>query len=154
MDGQNAQLFDFYQVNYHLIVKYICLCLIDTDIIVMIIVILIQLTNDYPTILTGDNIWIIGIAQEPSTRDYYLVFYYDLNAILSRYIRITSTRIMQYNDFYEIEEIGSGGYGTVYTAKHKIDEYPIKYEERVVLKRFKNIDKNAELFINEVSIHV
>jgi serine/threonine protein kinase len=54
---------------------------------------------------------------------------------------------------YEIEEIGSGGYGTVYTAKHKIDKGRIQYDERVVLKKFKNIDKNAELFIYEVSIH-
>ena len=60
---------------------------------------------------------------------------------------------MQYDDFYEIEEIGSGGYGTVYTAKHKIDTYPLKHHKRVALKKFKNIDKNAELFINEVSIH-
>ena len=26
---------------------------------------------------------------------------------------------MQYNDFYELKEIGTGGYGTVYTAKYK-----------------------------------
>ena len=59
---------------------------------------------------------------------------------------------MQYDDFYEIKEIGSGGYGTVYTAKYK---KPLKYymSEKVVLKKFKNIDKNAELFISEVSIH-
>src|SRR5438128_2566655 len=55
---------------------------------------------------------------------------------------------MEYDDFYEIEEIGSGGYGTVYTAKRK------KYPRVVVLKKFKNFDKNLELFINEVSIHI
>ena len=59
---------------------------------------------------------------------------------------------MQYDNFYEIEEIGSGGYGTVYTAKYKI--YTEYIPEQVVLKKFKkNIDKNAELFIYEVSIH-
>ena len=55
---------------------------------------------------------------------------------------------MQYNDFYEIEEIGSGGYGTVYTAKYK--KWPGR---QVVLKRFNNIDGKTELFISEVSIH-
>ena len=62
---------------------------------------------------------------------------------------------MQYDDFYEIKEIGSGGYGTVYTAKYKYKErLQFPPPEYVVLKRFKNnIDKNAELFINEVSIH-
>src|SRR5438128_3690509 len=86
---------------------------------------LIQLTKDYPEISTPDNIWIIGITQQPSTRDYYLVFYYDIIAILNRLMRIMVMsrgyifQFMQYDDFYEIEEVGSGGYGTVYTAKHK-----------------------------------
>ena len=26
---------------------------------------------------------------------------------------------IKYTDFYEIEKIGSGGYGTVYTAKYR-----------------------------------
>ena len=73
-----------------------------------------QLASDYPEILTPDNIWIIGITQELSTCDYYLVFYNDMNAVLSRLIRITGQQFMQYDYFYEIEEIGSGGYGTVY----------------------------------------
>jgi len=50
---------------------------------------------------------------------------------------------MQYSDFDEIEEIGSGGYGTVYTAKYEM--------YTVVLKRFKNFDEMPELFISEVS---
>ena len=62
-------------------------------------------------------------------------------------------RFMQYDDFYEIKEIGSGGYGTVYTAKHKIIDQDNEEVEQVALKKFKNIDKNAELFISEVSIH-
>ena len=62
---------------------------------------------------------------------------------------------MQYDDFYEIKEIGSGGYGTVYTAKlrHKIIEPSGIEVERVVLKQFKNIDRMTELFISEVSIY-
>ena len=60
---------------------------------------------------------------------------------------------MQFDDFYEIEEIGSSGYGTVYTAKYK-EYHPYGHiPEQVVLKMFKNIDKNAGLFINEVSTH-
>ena len=57
---------------------------------------------------------------------------------------------MQYSDFYELKEIGFGGYGTVYTAKHK--KYSISYtkEEIVVLKQFKSFDA-PELFISEVS---
>ena len=68
-------------------------------------------------------------------------------------MRITGKQFMQYDDFYEIEEIGSGGYGTVYTAKHKIGTCPLNRQERVVLKKFKNIDNKIELFISEVSIH-
>jgi len=56
---------------------------------------------------------------------------------------------MQYDDFDEIKKIGSGGYGTVYTAKYKGKlEYMPK---TVVLKRFKNFDRTPELFISEVS---
>ena len=57
---------------------------------------------------------------------------------------------MQYDDFYEIKEIGAGGYGTVHTAKYK------KYlrentGDTVVLKRFKSFDETPALFTNEVS---
>ena len=58
---------------------------------------------------------------------------------------------MQYKDFDEITEIGAGGYGTVYTAKHKkyLEEH---MPQTVVLKRFKSFDdETPELFINEVS---
>ena len=71
-------------------------------------------------------------------------------------MRITRTgKFMQYDDFDEIEEIGSGGYGTVYTAKHKhkIIDQDNEEVEQVALKKFKNFDKNAELFFFEVSIH-
>ena len=58
-------------------------------------------------------------------------------------------KYMQYSDFYELKEIGSGGYGTVYTAKYKGElEYVSK---TVVLKRFKSFDETRELFISEVS---
>ena len=56
---------------------------------------------------------------------------------------------MQYSDFDEIKEIGSGGYGTVYTAKYKGEVKDM--EETVVLKRFKSFDETPELFISEVS---
>ena len=54
---------------------------------------------------------------------------------------------MQYSDFYELKEIGSGGYRTVYTAKYDYSEY----SQTVILKRFKNFDETPELFISEVS---
>ena len=54
---------------------------------------------------------------------------------------------MQYSDFDELKEIGSGGYRTVYTAKY--DEY--LYSQTVILKRFKSFDGTPELFISEVS---
>ena len=57
---------------------------------------------------------------------------------------------MQYSDFYELKEIGSGGYGTVYTAKYR-NYSEEKMEETVVLKRFKSFDETPELFISEVS---
>ena len=57
---------------------------------------------------------------------------------------------IEYDDFYEIEEIGSGGYGTVYTAKYKKPSEDVP--EQVVLKKFKDIDGKTELFISEVSI--
>ena len=61
---------------------------------------------------------------------------------------------MQYSDFYKLEEMGSGGYGTVYTAKYRnyLAEEDINMEEEtVVLKRFKSFDETPELFISEVS---
>ena len=51
---------------------------------------------------------------------------------------------MQYRNFYELKEIGSGGYGVVYTARYK-------GEKTVVLKWFKSFDEMPELFISEVS---
>ena len=58
---------------------------------------------------------------------------------------------MKYADFDEIKEIGSGGYGTVYTAKYR-NYSEVKYmQQTVVLKRFKSFDETPELFISEVS---
>ena len=111
-----------------------------------------QLTKEYPEILTPENIWIIGITREPSTREYYLVFYYDVHAILGRFIRNNvRVKYMQYGDFYEIKEIGSGGYGTVYTAKYRNYSEVFNMQQTVVLKRFKSFDEMPELFISEVS---
>ena len=93
----------------------------------------------------------IGITQEPSTREYYLVFYYNVHTILDRFIRNNDrVKYMQYSDFYELKEIGAGGYGTVYTAKYRnYSEYHIP--QTVVLKRFKSFDETPELFISKVS---
>ena len=58
---------------------------------------------------------------------------------------------MQYYDFYEIKQIGAGGYGTVYAAKYngKSEKHiNINMLKVVVLKRFNGSEK---LFINEVS---
>ena len=77
------------------------------------------------------------------------MFYHDINEILNRVIRNNErVKYIQYGDFYELREIGSGGYGTVYSAKYKGEE---NIEETVVLKRFKSFDETPELFISEVS---
>ena len=116
-----------------------------------------QLTKEYPEILTPENIWIIGITREPSTREYYLVFYHDIHSLLDRFIqRHEDVKYMQYGDFYELKEIGAGGYGTIYTAQYKMYspvigvDYP-HIPQTVVLKRFKSFDEMPELFISEVS---
>jgi hypothetical protein len=106
-----------------------------------------QLTERYPDVLTPDNIWIIGITQEPSTCDYYLVFYHEIHQVLKRVIRMKGdVKFFQYSEFGVIEEIGAGGYGTVYRA-----ECESIRERVVVLKRFKRFDWMPELFISEVS---
>ena len=58
---------------------------------------------------------------------------------------------MQYSDFYELKEIGFGGYGIVYTARYKKYLEVDDMKETVVLKRFKSFDEIPELFISEVS---
>ena len=96
-------------------------------------------------------IWIIGITQQPSTREYYLVFYYDVHSLLDRFIQNNEmVEYMQYSDFYELKEIGVGGYGTVYTAKYRKYSEVGHMQETVVLKQFKSFDETSELFISEV----
>ena len=56
---------------------------------------------------------------------------------------------MQYSDFYELKEIGAGGYGSVCTAEYKGEEEDIP--ETVALKRFRRLSATLELFISEVS---
>ena len=58
---------------------------------------------------------------------------------------------MQYDDFDEIKEIATGGYGTVYTANYRKYYEVDDMKETVVLKRFKSFDETPELFISEVS---
>ena len=55
-------------------------------------------------------------------------------------------------NFYELKEIGFGGYGTVYTAKYRKYSEVKRMKETVVLKRFKSFDGTPELFISEVRI--
>ena len=99
--------------------------------------------------LTPENIWIIGITQELSTREYYLVFYHDIRAILDKFVKLyANVQYLQYADFYAFKEIGSGGYGTVYTAKYNFSRIIIIPQIRtVVLKQFKNFDETPELFL-------
>ena len=123
---------------------------------ILCICLLKQLTKEYPEILTPDNDLIIGITQEPSTREYYLLFYYEIRPILDRIIESCdldyySVTYLQYSDFYQLKEIGSGGYKTVYTAKYRKYSEVEDMEEIVALKRFKNFDQTLELFISEVS---
>ena len=61
---------------------------------------------------------------------------------------------MQYSDFEEIKEIGSGGYGSVYTAKYKEYSEVEHMKKTVVLKRIKSFDETTELFISEVNIRI
>ena len=58
-------------------------------------------------------------------------------------------RYYKFEDFDEIEEVGSGGYGTIYSAKFKLNRYPLR--GRVALKRFKSSEQMPEIFISEVS---
>ena len=79
------------------------------------------------------------------------MFYHEIRLILDRFIRLNDrVMYMQYNDFYELEEIGFGGYGTVYTAKYKKYSEVENMQQTVVLKQFKSFDA-PELFISEVS---
>ena len=79
-------------------------------------------------------------------------FYHDVHALLDKFIQINEdVKYIQYSDFYELKEIGSGGYGTVYTAKYKKYSEVYNMEETVVLKRFKSFDGTPESFISEVS---
>ena len=79
------------------------------------------------------------------------MFYHDVHSLLDSFVRNNDwygVKYIQYSDFYERKEIGSGGYGTVYTAEYGGEE---DMPETVVLKRFKSFDETPELFISEVS---
>ena len=107
-------------------------------------------------ILTQENISIVGITQELSTREYYLVFYHEMGPVLDKIIKCYGRicmQYMEYGNFHELEEIGSSCYKTVYTAKyrnHSLRNIP----ETVVLKCFKNFDQMPKLFISKVGIFV
>jgi len=63
-------------------------------------------------------------------------------------MEMMNLRYYKFEDFDEIEEVGSGGYGTIYSAKFKLNRYPLK--GRVALKRFKSSEQMPEIFISEV----
>jgi len=70
---------------------------------------------------------------------------------LDRFIRLNKhVKHIQYSDFYELKEIGSGGYGSVYSAKYK-NYSEENMPETVVLKRIRSFNETPELFISEVS---
>src|SRR6185312_1527944 len=97
-----------------------------------------QLTKEYPEILTPDNIWIAGFTQEPSSREYYLVFYH-IDVVLDKFMQIDEhVMYFLYADFNGIKEIGSGCYATVYSAKYNY--LGVDMPQTVVLKRFKSFD--------------
>jgi len=75
------------------------------------IVLFTQIANSGISI--DNNVWIIGITQEPSIRTYYDVlcmqYWTGLYNLTSIYSICSMPTFM----------IGVGGYGTVYTAKYK-----------------------------------
>ena len=80
------------------------------------------------------------------------MFYHDVHSLLDSFVRNNDfVKYMQYSDFYELKEIGSGGYGTVYNAKYRKYSEVRRMQQTVVLKRFKSFDEAPELFISEVS---
>ena len=82
--------------------------------------------------------------QEPSTKGYYLVFYHDIHAVLDRFIQTNEkVKYMQYADFDEIKEIGSGGY-----AYCQIQKACMGYVRNCC---FKCCDRMLKLFISKVS---
>ena len=79
------------------------------------------------------------------------MFYHDAHSLLDSFVRNNEyVKYMQYSDFYELKEIGSGGYGTIYTTKYR-NYSTERMQQTVVLKRFKSFDETPELFISEVS---
>jgi len=83
------------------------------------------------------------------SKEYYLVFYHDIRAILNKFIQMNEdVEYIQYTHFEEIKEIESSACTTVYTAKYTFLQ---NRQESVVLKHFKSSDETVELFINEVS---
>ena len=100
----------------------------------------------------------MGITQKGT--DYYLVFYSDSHSALRRFVEVIELspdidiRFISYDKFDEIKEIGSGGYGTVYTTTCKDLNHLLKQDGCVALKRFKNLDRRPELFVSEVIFFV
>jgi len=77
---------------------------------------------------------------------YYVVFYHEIKSIIKSFIRggVEGVGCIRY-DFVQLDEIGSGDYRTVYTARYR------NKPGTFVLKRFKNYNEKPELLISEVS---
>ena len=77
------------------------------------------------------------------------MLYRDIHTPLDKFIQSNSAvEYMHFAGFYELKESGSGGYGTVYTAKYRNHSWSVP--QTVALKRFKHFDQTLELFISEV----
>ena len=80
------------------------------------------------------------------------MLYCNIQALLDRFIQFNEhVKYLEYTDFHEFEKIGSGAYGTVYTAKYKNCSAEEQIPETVALKRFKSFDGVPKLSISEVS---
>jgi len=110
-----------------------------------------KLTEDYPLILSSHNNWIIGITQR-ALGDYYLIFYYKIHSLFNKFIQIIKfsdfgIKFIPFDNFDNIREIGSGGYGTIYITKYKHLSNPSQLEN-VALKRYKRYYQSFELFVS------
>ena len=78
------------------------------------------------------------------------MFYHEIRLVLDEIMKSHDLTYMEYSDFHNFKEIGSGSYRTVYTAIYK-NHLEEDVEEIIILKRFKSFDRTPELFISEVS---
>ena len=78
-----------------------------------------------------------------------------MHSLFNKFIQIINfsdfdIKFIPFDNFDNIQEIGSGGYGTVYIAKYKQLSNPSQHEY-VSLKRYKRYYQSFELFMSEVT---